>query len=297
MPEHKIAGVNAPPAWYSYLHWRNWPPILREPLAVERHTIAIRDLPSYLQGCTIAQLSDFHADGIRLDRRLLSRAIAQVNEIQPDLIALTGDFVTHAPEPIYELAAQLQYLHSRYGCVAVLGNHDNYVPGAAATVRQALAAVGIQVLWNAIAYPLGAAFPVVGLADMWSGEFQPHELMAQLDPQVPRLVLSHNPDSATALRRWRVDLQLSGHTHGGQIVFPDGEALLQKLLQLRKQVPGAIAQHLWPDCTKVVHHWEWSRGHHFVGQNQLYVNRGLGSYFPGRWRCPPEISVLQLVVK
>ena len=75
-------------------------------------------------------------------------------------------------------------------------------------------------LWNGVVTPLGPEFPVIGLADKWSREFVPGKVLGQVPASIPRLVLVHNPDAAAILARWRVDLQLSGHTHGGQIVLP-----------------------------------------------------------------------------
>ncbi len=122
--------------------------------------------------------------------------------------------------------------------------------------------------------------------------------MKQLDSATPRIVLSHNPDTAKILQQWRVDLQLSGHTHGGHIVIPGmGPAVLyykrflKKLpKKLRRWVPFFLG-----DSYKVVRYWEWSQGFHNVENNQLYVNRGLGTYRPGRLFCPPEVTVITLI--
>jgi hypothetical protein len=210
---------------------------------------------------------------------------------------LTGDFVTDDPAPIHALALQLKQLQSRCGVYAVLGNHDYYVAGADAEITAALSAIGIQVLVNDVAYPFGPALPVVGLADMWSGQFYPHSVMNQLDAATPRLVLSHQPDSAVPLQRWRVDLQLSGHTHGGQIVLPRLGPLPAWGRKIRRRIPSAIRRHIpyfRRECYKVIRHWNWAQGLHSVGANTLYVNRGLGTYFPGRLMCPPEITVITL---
>lgn len=270
--------------------------LLSGPLSVETHTIAIQDLPERLVGSVIVQLSDFHFDGLRLSHSMLAKTIAKVEEIQPDLIALTGDFVTDDPTPIHELARRLKQLPSRYGSIAVLGNHDIQVPGARQTVTQALEQAGITVLWNEITTPFGDDFPVVGFADQWSREFDPH-VLKRLNSSVPRLVLSHNPDTAEPLAKWRVDLQLSGHTHGGQVYIPGlgpGPLVWQRI---RRGVPSAIRNRipfLSDRCFHVVRHWEWCRGLHRVGNNWLYVNRGLGTYFPGRFFCSPEVTVLKL---
>jgi uncharacterized protein len=101
-----------------------------------------------------------------------------------------------------------------------LGNHDLEIPHSRSQITEALTKIDIRVLWNQIVYPLGAGSALVGLPDFWSGEFNPKLVMDNLDDRTPRIVLSHNPDSAHILQKWRVDLQLSGHTHGGQIVIP-----------------------------------------------------------------------------
>lgn len=272
-------------------------PLFTGSLTVETVTVSIQDLPRRLAGCRIVQLSDFHYDGQRLSPRLLQQVVAQVNRLAPDLIALTGDYVTSDPAPIFALGSYLQQMRSRHGTVAVLGNHDNIDLGGRRTILRSLQQVGISPLWNELAFPLGDDLPVVGLADFWSREFSPAPLLDRLPPEQPRLVLSHNPDSAEVLAPWRVDLQLSGHTHGGQIVLPGlgpVPAFTQGLRQTLADWLPLDLPYLSPKCIKVVRHWEWVSGLHWVGQNQLYVNRGLGTYAPGRWGCPPEVTVVEL---
>jgi hypothetical protein len=273
--------------------------ILSGRLSIEQVKIAIANLPPSLQGTKLVQLSDLHYDGLRLSEDLLTQTIEATNQAEPDLILLTGDYVTDDPAPIYRLVQRLKHLQSRAGIYAVLGNHDQYSRRSKAQVTAALTSIGITVLWNEIVYPLGPGLPLVGLADFWSREFNPAPVMNQLNPNQPRIVLSHNPDSAEPLQQWRVDLQLSGHTHGGQIVIPGfGPApiLLQKLQQ---QLPKFLRPWLpytgyTNECIRVIKHWEWAQGLHQVGQNQLYVNRGLGTYLPGRLFCPPEVTVITL---
>ena len=274
-------------------------PLFTGPLTLETVTVPIRDLPGRLEGCRIVQLSDFHFDGERLSLGLLRQAIDRVNSLKPDLIALTGDYVTNDPAPIFTLATYLSQLQSRYGTVAVLGNHDNRTLGGRRTILRSLQQAGIRALWNDIAYPLGDDLPVVGLADFWARDFcTARHVLNRLTESQPRLVLSHNPDSADFLAPWRVDLQLSGHTHGGQIVLPGigpVPALTQGLrLAALTHLPFDLP-YLKRKCLKIVRHWEWVSGLHRVGTNYLYVNRGLGSYAPGRLRCPPEVTVVKLV--
>ncbi|MBE9127759.1 MULTISPECIES: metallophosphoesterase [unclassified Coleofasciculus] len=266
-------------------------------LSVDKITIAIANLPPSLRGTKLVQLSDLHYDGFRLSDKMLIEAIEVSNQAEPDLVLLTGDYITDNPEPIHQLVLRLKNLESRAGVYAVLGNHDFLVRHAQSIVTQALTSIGIQVLWNQIAYPLGAGLPFVGLADFWSREFNPAPVMNQLDPKLPRIVLSHNPDTAEFLQQWRVDLQLSGHTHGGQVVIPGFGPAALLLPILRRNLPRCLHRYVpfLRECSTVVKHWEWTQGMHQVGANRLYVNRGLGTYAPGRLFCPPEVTVITLV--
>ena len=272
------------------------PVIITEPLKIERLTIAIANLPSSLSGIKIIQLSDLHYDGIRLSEKLLAKAIEISNLENPDLVAITGDLVTDDPQPIKVLASKLSELNSRVGIYVCLGNHDNDSVQSRQQITNALTEVGIKVLWNEIDYPFGKELAIVGLADYWSREFNPKPVFAQIAPNIPRLVLSHNPDSAEILKKWRVDLQLSGHTHGGQIVIPGYGAAPILLQQIRKNTPKFFSNFIpyLKACSAVVKHWKWSEGWHQVEKNQLYVNRGLGTYFPGRFFCSPELTVITL---
>lgn len=274
------------------------PPIWVEPLKVERLTIAIANLPSALVELKLIQLSDLHYDGFRLSEQLLEQAISVSNQENPDLVLLTGDYITDDPTPIQALSYRLKSLNSKIGIFACLGNHDIENLDARLKVTDALESAGIVVLWNAIATPFGPDFPIVGLADYWSRDFRMGlALMDQLDPNVPKIVLSHNPDTAEFLKRWRVDLQLSGHTHGGQVYIPGFGPAPILGQQLRQVIPKSVQKFIpyLRQCSQVVKNWQWAQGYHCIGSNQLYVNRGLGTYFPGRFFCPPEVTVITLI--
>ncbi|WP_019500387.1 metallophosphoesterase [Pseudanabaena sp. PCC 6802] len=266
-------------------------------LSIERIAIPIPDLVPALRGIKIVQMSDFHFDGLRLSEGLLKKAIAKSNEVNPDLVVLTGDYVTDNPQPIYRLAQQLKSLRSRAGVYAVLGNHDLFQRGARDIITDALTQSGIRVLWNDVVYPLGEEIAIVGLPDYWAKQFEPKLVMDRIPIHIPRIVLSHNPDSAEDLQPWRVDLQLSGHTHGGQIVIPGIGPIVGKMQTIHRSLPKQVTRafpFLRPGCHKVVDRWEWSEGLHKVGNNLLYINRGLGTYMPGRLFCPPEVTVITL---
>ncbi|MCJ8283797.1 MAG: metallophosphoesterase [Rivularia sp. ALOHA_DT_140] len=274
------------------MHW-----LLTGPLSVEKITVKIEGLPASTKGTRIVQLSDLHYDGLRLSEELLEQAIITSNEAEPDLVVLTGDFITNDPAPIYKLVKRLKHLQSRAGVYAVLGNHDIWYRTAKAEVTAALKRIDINVLWNEIAYPLSKDLALVGLAEYWSKEFNPASVMNQLDNTIPRIVLSHNPDTAQILQQWRVDLQLSGHSHGGQIVLPEIGPVIVYYKEVVRRIPKHVRQFipfLRPDYVKVLRHWEWAQGYHKVGNNQLYVNRGLGTYSPGRLFCPPEVTLITL---
>lgn len=271
--------------------------ILFEPLTVEHLAIAIQGLPQQLVGKKIVQLTDFHYDGLLLTKTLLQETIDTTNEIQPDLVVLTGDYVTHNPKPIHKLAESLAKLQTHDGVYAVLGNHDLYYSYSKKEITSALTDVGIKVLWNEVAYPFGEGLALAGLADFWSSEFNPTPVMESIQPKTPRIVLSHNPDTAEILQKWRIDLQLSGHTHGGQIVLPGKGAVPTWVHSSRDKIPQSLWSWIpfleakWP---RVVKNWQWAQGLHKVGNNVLYVNRGLGTFPPGRLSCPPEVTVITL---
>jgi hypothetical protein len=266
-------------------------------LSIERMCIPIRDLPTQLDGLILVQLSDFHFDGMRLAPRLLQDAIAQTNAAQPDLIVLTGDYVTDDPSPIDDLVNHLQSLSSKSGIYAVLGNHDLCQAQSRSTITRAMNRVNIQVLWDEVVYPVGPALALIGLRDYWSPRFNPQPVMGQVPATIPRIVLSHNPDSAKPLQQWRVDLQLSGHTHGGEIVLPGIGPVVTGIKRIRKSSNRSVQRWLrllTRNCDKVVQNWEWAQGLHRVGSNLLYVNRGLGTHLPGRLFCPPEVTIIEL---
>ncbi|WP_264323690.1 metallophosphoesterase [Romeriopsis navalis] len=271
--------------------------LVRSHLQVEQLQIPIRGLPERRRGLKIVQLSDFHYDGQLLSEDLLDQAIDLSNQANADLIVLTGDFVSAQPDPIRALAQKLTQLRSRYGSFAVLGNHDLIYPHARRDITQALTQIDVTVLWNQVVYPCGADFALVGLPDFWAKDFDPGSVLAAIDAQIPRLVLSHNPDSAAVLKSWRVDLQLSGHTHGGQIIIPGIGNLSAIAARQFDNLPPFIqaAFPIFRACQRVVKNWDWAAGYHQVGSNQLYVNRGLGTYPPGRLFCPPEVTVITLM--
>jgi uncharacterized protein len=282
-------------------------------LTIESLDLAVEDLPQSMDGLKLMQMSDFHADAWGLSDSLLSQSIAASNREYPDLVLLTGDFITSKPEPIDRLVQQFKKLESRYGTYAILGNHDLYPLSNRSRVIETLTRSGITVLWNEICYPCGPGLALVGFADVKSKEFLPSQIMPQIPREIPRIVLAHNPDCAKALAAWRVDIQLSGHTHGGQICIPGLGSLPAIVTRGYNAMPPQLRRHL-PGIgrlTRISQNWDWERGYHEIPSsvdkddrearesrpNRLYTNRGLGTYPPGRLFCTPEVTRITLYRK
>jgi predicted MPP superfamily phosphohydrolase len=251
------------------------------PLIV-RQEIFLQRWPAGLEGFTIAQLSDFHYDPY-FSVHPLRASISMVNDLRPDLIVLTGDFVSapffdrkrdrekaaSAAEPCAQLLGQMQ---APYGLWAVLGNHDALaVPDR---VTNSLCSHGIQVLVNQ-AVPIegnGARFWLGGVDDVLERIADLQTTLHNIPADESVVLLAHEPDYADYVARYPVDLQLSGHSHGGQVRVPFVRPLY---------LPPLGKKYIW--------------GLYKLGGLTLYTNRGLGTVnVPVRMNCPPEITLLTL---
>jgi predicted MPP superfamily phosphohydrolase len=242
-------------------------------LTVERVQIPLKRLKPALEGFRIVQMSDFHLYPYT-QLELVQKAVAKANALQPDLIVLTGDYVLESEESIFELAQALAALNARYGIFTVLGNHDLWTN--AKTVRRGLREAGLPVLVNeGVSLSVGpAGLYLAGLDDGWSGQPDLKSALAQLPPEMPAILLAHEPDLAdTFALDGRISLQLSGHSHGGQVRLPGlGAPILPFLGQ------------------------KYDQGLYQVGSMWLYTNRGIGlGPVPIRFNCPPEITEITLV--
>lgn len=258
---------------------------------VERHwidvvhqEIRLKDLPEELDGWTIAQLSDIHLNEFT-EPFLLREAVGHINRLQPDMVLLTGDFISDGLLPkkmtirsAWECASILTEIACRRR-YAVLGNHDLLV--GANEVADALQSQGIPVLRNAY-LPIErgkSRMWLAGLIDPVVGRPDPEKAIPvsiRNQPQEPVILMCHAPDFADTLLAHPVGrsiaLMLSGHTHGGQV-----------------RLPFVGALRLPPGGKKYVEGW------FPLGDMQLYVNRGIGSVgLPFRFDCRPEITHLTL---
>jgi predicted MPP superfamily phosphohydrolase len=179
-------------------------------------------LPDALEGCTIAQLSDIHV-GPTIKRGYVRRIVNRTNAQRPDIIAITGDLIDGSVERLRDDVAPLAGLQARHGVFAVTGNHE-YYSGADAWVAE-FRRIGLDVLMNEhrILAHNGAALVLAGVTDFGAAAFDRRQAS---DPETAlrgspadvgaRILLAHQPRSAPAAARAGFDLQLSGHTHGGQ---------------------------------------------------------------------------------
>lgn len=261
--------------------------ILIEPwrLDVSEHTFAIKDLPQGLDGMRLVHITDTHL-GPHVPREFLDHVVRKALNTHPDLVCLTGDYVhgRGGAQFIEKGAAVFQpLLDARIPVAAVLGNHDWYANGEA--MSKALSDRGITMLDNGrmrfdastrrLAASDGEGLILAGVGDLWEATVDVHSALGGLPSSQPRLLLSHNPDVAElpALARCRVDLQLSGHTHGGQVVLP---------------IAG-------PVFTLSKYGQRYATGVNQGPQSPVVTSRGIGmSVIPVRVLCSPELVCITL---
>lgn len=243
----------------------------RSERAIERtdHVVPVPHLPDALRGLRVVQLSDLHRSRITSDQ-ILRHAVAVANAACPDLIILTGDYVTEDLADIEPCGDILSQLQAPLGCYAVLGNHDH--KAGASAVKTMLARQGIEVLDNG-SKRLQNGLWLVGLEDSWYGRPDPSRAFRDVRDGEPALVLSHNPVDAELASQHDCVI-FSGHTHGGQIRLP-----LPTLRGIRS-----------------ISTRNFRAGWFTLGKASLYINRGLGQVgLPLRFLCRPEVSVFTLV--
>lgn len=265
--------------------------------------IPIKKLPGSFNLFRIVQMSDLHYGPTNNVPSFFKKCIQKVNELKPDLVALTGDYLQWDDSYLKGLANILAGLKAKSGIFAVLGNHDYGVchkghpptdPIDHEDVIEAFEKRGINVLHNR-RIPIrrgGETLEVVGVGDYWTSHFLPEKALRNRKPprdksprdksllrgkphpgiHYPTILLCHNPDSIDHLKDFHFDLMLSGHVHGGQISLPFIGPL---------SVP-VKNRHL-------------RRGLHRIGPKWLYTNRGLGFIFKARMLSRPEITCFDLI--
>ena len=264
-----LVGVGS--AGYGYLMEPNW-------IKVETVRLKLPRLSRKFSGLRVAQISDIHMGGWMNFERL-QRAADLVIEQEPHLLLITGDFlIGHdsaaiSQQTIEDLITALSRLAAFCPTFAVLGNHDYWTD--AETVRRILSSSGITELNNTV-FTLqreDERLHLCGVDDIWEGYARLDDVLAQLKEGGAAILLAHEPDFAdTSAATGRFDLQLSGHTHGGQVVLPF--------------VGPPILPHLGR---------KYPSGLYKVGEMFQYTNRGIGmARLPLRINCPPEITLFVL---
>lgn len=243
---------------------------------VERLKIPVKKLGQGLHGVRVVQISDIHI-GPTLNRHFLRRVVDQVNALEPDIVAVTGDLVDGSVRMLREEVAPLSELRAKLGVYYVTGNHEYYHGGAAWAAE--VARLGLTVLHNEhrVIERSEARLVVAGVTDHEGGRMDPAHAcrpdlaLAGAPEGVPRLLLAHQPRTAFLAKGLEVDLQLSGHTHGGQL-FP-----FMFFVKLQQPVIRGLAN---------------------IAGIRVYTSRGTGYWGPPLRLGPaPEITELTLVTE
>jgi len=251
---------------YGGLVERNW-------LDIVRLDLPLRKLPDAFAGFTIAQISDLHF-GIYFGPSSMDPIVQAVVELNADAIVITGDIVSRVTHGEPEMIVQeLSRLHAPHGVFAVLGNHDWWQNGP--LVAESLRRAGVTVLSNEyhVWQRGGQALHLTGIDDVFCGKCDLEKALHAIPADAAVLTLVHEPDYADIIARDpRVILQLSGHSHGGQVCVPFLGGLI------------------FPPWGR-----KYSSGLYQIDELTLYTNRGVGVIaLPVRVACRPEITLFTL---
>lgn len=249
---------------------------LVEPARVEiaRRELPLHDLPPAWNGARLVLLSDLHYGNPRSES-LFRWVVRTVNELEPDLVAIAGDFVLGRVKHVGPCVRHLAGLRSRAGVVAVLGDHDycrrtgKVLPG----IEEALGGAGVRLLRNT-GLELDGGLRLAGV-DPCTGKIRRADLdaaLAALAGRPPHLLLSHTPDILPEAVGRGVRMVLCGHTHGGQVCAPFWGPIVTHTRVGRRYASG------------------WSR----LKETRMYTSRGIGSHYSLRFLCRPELTLFTL---
>ena len=255
----------------------------RTEIETTHQRIKLPRLPKAFAGFRIAQLSDIHI-GPFMSAADIRRCVAMVNQLKPDLVALTGDFVTWEASPEAAVVEALSGLKAPFGIFGCLGNHEAWAH-VEGSITRLFAEHGAKILRleNAAIESAGERLNLIGVDYQSRARFGPPSdgLVSQylegvaplMLPGAVNILLSHNPNTFDRAAELGIDLSLAGHTHGGQVTL----------------------EYISPDLSPARLITAYVRGWFQKGESQLYVNRGIGTIFsPVRFGSPPEITVYEL---
>ncbi|MBI5531671.1 MAG: metallophosphoesterase [Deltaproteobacteria bacterium] len=257
-------GLTAADAWLIEPRW----------IEVERVDLPIQGLGDAWHEATVALLSDTHC-GPYTEPSHIEHAVEIANGLDPDMVLLLGDYVHRGPKYIEPGIAPFAKLRAREGVFAVLGNHDHW-DGRDLSLRE-LKRAGVDTLTNrsVVLRRRGDPLAIGGVGDLMEDVQLLEQAFSQCAQSTPRILMEHNPDYAEEMPRdVRVDLMVSGHTHGGQVRVPFyGAPILPS--RYKKYQQGLVDG---PAC-------------------KVYVTRGVSTIAPPvRFLCRPEITLLRLMV-
>jgi predicted MPP superfamily phosphohydrolase len=245
---------------------------------IENVRLKLPRLTKEFFGLRVAQLSDIHMGGW-MNAERLAYVVDLVTQQKPDVLLLTGDFLighefnSESEAQLQEIINILSPLTNTVPSFGILGNHDYWTDAHA--VREMLSSCGVKELTNSVSTLSRGSetLHICGVDDVWEGNARLDEVLNQLKDNSAAILLAHEPDFAdVSAQANRFDLQVSGHSHGGQIVFPFiGPPILPHLGQ---KYPSGLYQ---------------------IGNMLQYTNRGVGmARLPVRFNCPPEITIFYL---
>lgn len=244
-------------------------------LIFKEQVVVIENLPKEFDGYRIALLSDFHYPRCA-SKAIIRRSIALSNLFEPDLVALVGDFCDknrNEPRKVPALKGLFDSLESHDGIYGVLGNHDHWLD--AEGIRNELqASTPITLLENRCVTVVrnNKQIAIGGVGDLWEGIVLPKVAFQEVDEETPKILLSHNPDLAEERNlSVKIALQLSGHTHGGQVCFL-GHAFKIPSKYGNKYRAGLVHGKSYP----------------------VYITRGVGTLRHIRFGCRPEVTGIVL---
>lgn len=254
--------------------------VSRHEISVERRTIRLARLPDAFRGWRIVQISDFHY-GDFTEPFFLRDIVRRVNDLKPDMVVFTGDYVTtsgiFSPQHVRATAYPCAEILSQVKCplrYTILGNHDTTY--AQPSVMDALKIHHLPLLNNRFVAleRKGGRIWLAGSGDACHNQMNLDKAIPPVSYRGgdPAILLLHEPDPLPEVARYNIDLMLSGHTHGGQVRLPFLPPFI--LPTLGKKYPEGLYR---------------------LGRTQLYVNRGIGAVgVPFRFNCPPEITEFTL---